>query len=158
MTEITLYSSRSDKDQWGVRVIIPVENKGIVLVKHDDQPPFWLFPGGGVESSETLIEAGVREVKEETGLDVEIGSLLYVRDSIDGTQEFYLLASQWSGMLTLGHDPDKASTHQVLADVDVIPFERLKDNFLMYPRTIQQRLVDDLMHGLTSVIYLGVVP
>lgn len=35
------------------------------------------FPGGGIEKGETIREALLREVKEETGLEVTPGELLY---------------------------------------------------------------------------------
>ncbi|MEK7108480.1 MAG: NUDIX domain-containing protein [Patescibacteria group bacterium] len=41
----------------------------------------WCLPGGGVEKGETLREALVRETREETGMVVEPGSLLFVRES-----------------------------------------------------------------------------
>jgi 8-oxo-dGTP diphosphatase len=36
----------------------------------------WEMPGGQVENGENLIEAVTREVKEETGIDVEIDRLV----------------------------------------------------------------------------------
>lgn len=43
----------------------------VLLIKRSDAP-MWAFPGGGVERGETPEETTVRELKEETGLDVSI--------------------------------------------------------------------------------------
>lgn len=40
--------------------------------------PGWTMPGGGVEFTETVSEAIIREVYEETGFHVELGGLLLV--------------------------------------------------------------------------------
>lgn len=42
----------------------------------------WSFPGGHVEFGETLINTAIREVKEETGLDIEEFSLISVCDEM----------------------------------------------------------------------------
>ncbi len=55
----------------GVRVILECD-QGIVLVRHTYLPG-WHFPGGGVDAGETVFEAAVREVREETG--IEVGTL-----------------------------------------------------------------------------------
>ncbi len=47
----------------------------------------WKIPGGGVESGETRIEALIREVKEETGIDVSFCEAELVDDSMIGEAE-----------------------------------------------------------------------
>ena len=36
----------------------------------------WYLPAGKMEPGEDIVEAAVREVKEETGLDFQVSSLL----------------------------------------------------------------------------------
>ena len=56
----------------GVRVSAIIKRDGRVLLIHRKKPEaeYWVFPGGGVEDFETIEEALVREVKEETNLEV----------------------------------------------------------------------------------------
>jgi bis(5'-nucleosidyl)-tetraphosphatase len=46
-------------------------NTEILLIKHVNSG-HWSFPKGHVEANETEIETAIREIKEETGLDVII--------------------------------------------------------------------------------------
>ena len=54
-----------------VDVIIKFKD-GVVLIKRKNPPYGWAIPGGFVDYGETLEEAAVREMKEETNLDVKL--------------------------------------------------------------------------------------
>lgn len=58
-------------------------DKGEVLLQRRGDFGKWGFPGGAVELGETPEQAAIREVKEETGLDVEINRLLGVYTDFD---------------------------------------------------------------------------
>ncbi|MBI4682788.1 MAG: NUDIX hydrolase [Nitrospirae bacterium] len=45
---------------------------GVILIKRKNPPFGWAIPGGFVDYGETLEEAVCREMKEETGLDVNL--------------------------------------------------------------------------------------
>lgn len=50
----------------------------IVLIRRDNPPTGYSFPGGFVDIGETVERAAEREAREETGLDVRLGDLLGV--------------------------------------------------------------------------------
>jgi 8-oxo-dGTP diphosphatase len=62
-----------------------VIHEGRVLLIRRGKEPLrgrWVIPGGTVEAGETLQEALVREVREETGLTVQPGEVVLVFDRI----------------------------------------------------------------------------
>ncbi|MRX74350.1 NUDIX domain-containing protein [Bacillus lacus] len=69
--------TRIDDLKAGVAVIILNEAKQVLLQKRSDVGK-WGIPSGHIEIGETVAEAAIREVKEETNLDIEIKKLIGV--------------------------------------------------------------------------------
>ena len=67
----------------GVGVVIRGPGDTILLEKRRDCG-WWGLPGGKVEPGESLVDAAVREVREETGLAVEITQLIGVYSDPSG--------------------------------------------------------------------------
>jgi len=61
----------------GVGIIIPDMTNRLLLERRSDNG-MWGLTGGGIEPGESVIDAAVRETKEETGLDIQIIRLIGV--------------------------------------------------------------------------------
>jgi 8-oxo-dGTP diphosphatase len=140
---------RAYPDRPYLAVSAAIIRDGRVLVARRARGPalgVWTLPGGVVEAGETLIEALVREVLEETGMTIEPVTLaghreVLVRD--DGgrlSRHFVILcfASRWiAGEPALNEELDDArwlrpselkdlNTTEGLADIIAAAFERME--------------------------------
>lgn len=61
----------------GVGVFI-LDNHGRILLERRSDSGMWGLPGGGIEAGESVLQAAIREVREETGLEVNITRLIGV--------------------------------------------------------------------------------
>lgn len=62
----------------------------ILLLKqynYNRQEEYWMLPGGGLEDGETEAEGIIREIKEETNLDIEIKGILF--DELGNGKDVY---------------------------------------------------------------------
>ena len=55
---------------------IVTDDAGRILMVHRTDNDLWSVPGGAMDIGESISEAVVREVKEETGVDVEVTGLV----------------------------------------------------------------------------------
>ena len=60
-----------------VDCIVEMPRDRIVLIMRKNEPIGWALPGGFVDEGEPLHNACVREVKEETGLDVDLSEQFF---------------------------------------------------------------------------------
>ena len=59
------------------------DERGRVLLQKRGDSENWGFPGGAIELGETPENAAIRELKEETGLDVVVNSLIGIYTDSD---------------------------------------------------------------------------
>ena len=78
----------------------------LLLVRRAHEPAIgkWSLPGGRIEPDETPAQAAAREVREETGLEVEIGELLQTVDIWGGYRVHDFAATVVGGRLCAGDD------------------------------------------------------
>ena len=90
----------------GVGAVIVQDNR-VLLIRRGHQPMkgHWTLPGGVLEVGESLAEGVVREVREETGLDVEVQKLVELLDRIhreDGRVRFHYVIADYLCRVTGG--------------------------------------------------------
>ena len=61
-------------------IVIRADEVLLVNHKKEDSYDFWVAPGGGIVGTESQEDAVKREVWEETGLQVDVGELLYIEE------------------------------------------------------------------------------
>jgi ADP-ribose pyrophosphatase YjhB (NUDIX family) len=57
-----------------VNVVVTNAAGGVLLIRRSDNQN-WAVPGGAIDLGESMVQAAVRETKEETGIDCEITGL-----------------------------------------------------------------------------------
>lgn len=93
-----------------------VRGDKVLLVRNSPRGPYpggWTLPGGGIDHGESPQQAVVREVAEETGLELQVGEALTVLDShFEGTapsgrrEDFHTVQIVFEGTVT-GDEPPR---------------------------------------------------
>jgi ADP-ribose pyrophosphatase YjhB (NUDIX family) len=119
------------------RAIIFDEMGRLLVQQHShSKPGFYRLPGGSVKFREKIEDCLVREIREETGFDVKVGRLIWVRDFLDHSSyhsiEMFFLARIVGGIF----DPTPEGK-----DIDLM-FKDVEDleHVVFYPKTFIPKL------------------
>lgn len=95
-----------------VGTIISDAQQRVVLVRRAIEPGYgkWVFPGGYVDRGEEVQAAAVREAREETGLDVQLGRLINIYSYAGRTPVIVVYAATMIGGC-LGCDEEGLEAH-----------------------------------------------
>ena len=108
-----------------------VDRDRVLMVRRGQEPlkGEWSLPGGAVELGETLEAAVAREVREETSLDVVVGPVLEVLDSIrrdaNGRAEYHYVIVDYACRVRAG-TPAEPVRGTDAADVRWVPLGDLE--------------------------------
>jgi 8-oxo-dGTP diphosphatase len=123
-------------------VVVVIEKEGCVLLgkrRGGVQAGKWCLPQGYIEFEEDFLTAAIREVKEETGLEVEIRSILNVVSNLLSPQlhtlAIVMLARVLAGELCAGDDlesliwiPNSESLPEMAFEADEWIIKRYKES------------------------------
>lgn len=120
------------KKWYGSAAICVNEENKLLMVKQGtpDEPKRWSVPSGGKKAGETFETCCVREVKEETGYEIQIDQLMTVKkDTIPGyeVEVHYFKAKVIGGNRSI-QDPDG-----LIYEIDWKASDEIKTLDLSYP-------------------------
>ncbi|WP_207264394.1 NUDIX hydrolase [Desulfovibrio sp. Huiquan2017] len=119
--EIEVYRNPTPTVDVVIVMDLPDGGEGVVLIKRRNPPLGWALPGGFVDYGETCERAAVREMKEETGLDVRLTGLLGVYSDPDRDPRGHTMSVVYTGV---PEDPASLVAGDDAADAEIFPLGR----------------------------------
>jgi ADP-ribose pyrophosphatase YjhB (NUDIX family) len=120
----------------------------INLGKEKSDQEYYAIPGGGVEDGEGITRALIREMKEETNLDIKVGKLFYEMQDKDpkgdNRKHYYYSCIYTTGEPKLREDSEEAREMKLGVNFYNPVWIDLKElqNIALFPKQIKQEIID----------------
>lgn len=135
-----------------VSVIIVNEKEEILLVQHKKgNRLYWVLPGGRIEYGEDFATCAVRELKEETNLDIEFGKVVFLSEAIAPDRSRHIINIYATGKILGGEM--KIGDEPVLEAVDWTPIMDLEKETLYPP--VAHEIIGAYKDDFKTMRYLG---
>ncbi len=139
-----------------VRVRLVIIKNDKILLHYTENGNFYFYTGGHLEFGETLTDACVREVKEETGANFTFKKILYIREFIlpeenDHSVEFFILGDIDKFEELEGYIDPEGTTKGWKSWQNWIDLGKLKD-INVKPKSLSEILISDYKSGFTAGI------
>lgn len=128
-----------------VGVVILKDDQLLVMRRKRDGQEYYAFLGGGPEGSETLEETAIRELKEETNLDIKLGPVLCEAEGWYDPKKWgsYYLCTEFTGTPELGGPEKEKSCPENYFELAWLSLDEAQQ-VKLYPEEVLKTLLDSL--------------
>ncbi len=126
--------------------IIIINDQFLMMKRIKQSKEYYVFIGGGVEEGESVENAVVREVKEETSCDIQVGELvleLHRTDWKEDQLEYYFITSWIQGTPVLGGEEKEKQTLDDQFFPVWISIDQFKQ-FTVHPKEAKDKVLEYL--------------
>lgn len=116
--------------------VIVKNNSILLLYRFKNGQEYYVIPGGEMEANESPEETAVREIKEETNLNITLG-----KKFIEIEKEHYFLVESFNGEIKLGGPEMKRQSENNFYRIEWISLEKVRDLNLL-PKIVKDRVLD----------------
>lgn len=131
---------------------VVVNERGEILLHRRSDNSYWSIPGGAMEPGETIRQTAIREVKEETGLDIEPTHLVGIYSNPAHVVEYSdgEVRQQFSVCFAAAVSGGQLATSEESLEVGFFSPEQITD--MSMHDSIRRRIEDYLAHHAAPVI------
>lgn len=123
-------------------IIIEKNNQILLIFRYKNGREYFVIPGGGIKAGESALEAAIREIKEETALEV-FDVRPFWQFNNQGKEEYYFYTDNFLGTPCFGGPELKKISEDNVYRLTWIPLNQLNDINLM-PQALKPIILEKM--------------